>query len=131
MRRTILAAMGAMLLASPATAKSPLEGMWTNPKKSLTVRIAPCGNHWCGEVVKASAKQQAKAARNGVPDLIGDRMLDRITPTGPGRWRGRVYVPQLRRHVGSNIVLKGPNQMSVGGCVAGVICKNQVWTRIS
>ena len=67
-----LAAGVTLLAAAPATAASPIEGLWTNQKKSLVVKIAPCGPAWCGKVVQASARQQAKAAKYGVDDLEGE-----------------------------------------------------------
>lgn len=128
----IIPLLGASLLfaAAPAAAQSPIEGLWANPKKSVVVRIAPCGSAWCGKVVRASAKQQAKAARNGVEDLEGAQMLTGLRPAGPGRWKGQVYVPKVRSKVGSIVTMQTPNRMSVSGCFLGVVCKTQVWTRV-
>jgi uncharacterized protein (DUF2147 family) len=94
------------------------------------VRIAPCGAAWCGEVVKASAREEAKAAKYGMDDLEGEQMLTALKPVGPGRWKGQVYVPKLGRKVGSTVVMPSRNQINVSGCFAGVICKTQVWSRV-
>ena len=123
-------ASAALLSAAPAAAASPLQGLWTNAKRTLVVRIQPCGNSLCGEVVRASERQREKAAEHGISNLIGRDMLTGITPSGPGQWRGRVYVPRFNRQVGSTMVLQGSNQLKIFGCFAAVICKRQVWTRI-
>jgi uncharacterized protein (DUF2147 family) len=116
-----LAAAGAMLaLPVPAEAASPIEG----------VRIAPCGPAWCGKVVSATAREEAKAARYGVDDLEGEQMLTGLKPSGAGRWKGQVYVPKLRRKVGSTVTMSSRNQLKVSGCFAGIVCRTQVWTKV-
>jgi uncharacterized protein (DUF2147 family) len=131
MRTTPIAiALLLMAQAAPAAAANPLAGLWTNPKKTLTVRIAPCGAKMCGEVVRASEKARQKAARQGVPDLVGEPLLNGLTPVGPGKWKGRIYVPRFRTHVGGDFVLEGSGRLRVAGCYAGVVCRKQLWTRV-
>ncbi len=126
-----LAAALTLALPAPALAASPLEGLWTNPKRSVVVRIAPCGPAWCGKVVSATAREEAKAARYGMDELEGEQMLTGLRPAGSGRWKGQVFVPKLGRKVGSTVTIASRNQMKVSGCVAGLFCKTQVWTRVS
>ena len=132
MRPILLLPALALLAAAPApaAAQSPIEGLWMNPKKSVVVRIAPCGPAWCGEVVKASAREEAKAAKYGVEELEGERMLTALKPSGANRWKGQVFVPKLGRKVGSTVTMPSRNQMKVSGCFAGIICRTQVWSRV-
>jgi uncharacterized protein (DUF2147 family) len=120
----------ALLAAPAAAAPSPIEGLWTNAKKSVVVRIAPCGAAWCGKVVSANAREEAKAAKYGVEDLEGEQMLTGLRPSGAGRWKGQVYVPKLGRKVGSTVTMPSRNQIKVSGCFAGIICRTQVWTKV-
>jgi len=127
----IIAAAGAALLAAtPADARSPIEGLWANPKRSIVVKIGPCGPQWCGQVVRASSKAEAKAERQGYDGLRGEKLMTDIRPAGANRWKGKVYVPRIGSHVGSSMVLESPNQLNVSGCVAGIICKKQRWTKV-
>ena len=130
---TFLASALALLATAPtaAAAQSPLEGLWTNPKKSVVVRVAPCGPAWCGKVVSATAREEAKAARYGVDELEGEQMLTGLRPSGANRWKGQVFVPKLGRKVSSTVTMATRNQMKVSGCFAGIICKTQLWTRVS
>ena len=121
----------ALLIAAPAAARSPLEGVWTSPKGHVTVRIAPCGRVLCGEVVEANARSKRRAAKQGVTSLVGERVLNDIEPAGPGKWKGRVFVPRLNTHVGGRITMQGRDRMEVAGCFAAVVCRNAVWRRVS
>ncbi|WP_338502412.1 DUF2147 domain-containing protein [Sphingomonas kaistensis] len=132
MRALILSLFASLMLALPAAASaSPLEGLWTNPKRSVVVRVAPCGNAWCGKVVSATAREEAKAARYGVDELEGEQMLSSLRPAGANRWKGQVFVPKLGRKVGSTVTMTSRTQMKVSGCFMGVVCKTQIWTRVS
>ena len=123
----------ALLTAMPASAAaaSPLEGLWTNPKKSVVVRVAPCGSAWCGKVVSATAREEAKAAKYGMDELEGEQMLSGLRPAGTNKWKGQVFVPKLGRKVGSTVTMASRTQMKVSGCFMGIVCKTQIWTRVS
>ena len=98
----LLAAL-ASLAATPAAAAPGLAGSWTNPARSIIVKIGPCGGTLCGRVVSASAKARADAADAGTSPLVGVELISAIEPTGPGRWRADIFVPDQnggfhRRH---------------------------------
>ena len=129
--KTILATIAAIgLFASPAMAdaKSPIEGRWK--KGNLVIQIAPCGGNLCGTVIRASAKQQAKAERGSGTDLIGARLIRNIDQTGPNTYRASVFLPDRNMHARGTIRQVSPNALAVKGCVLGVICKSQSWQRI-
>lgn len=118
------------LASAPALAASPLEGLWTNPKGNVVVRIAPCGPQLCGKVVRATAKARAKAAEQGTEQLMGKTLLSGLQPAGPNRWKGKVFVPRVGRNVSGNLSLSGSSKLNVQGCVAGLLCKSQSWKRV-
>ena len=127
----------ALLLAigsipATASAKAALEGHWRNPTGSVTVKLAPCGDAWCGTVVDASAKAKASARKGGTPQLIGTRILSGVRPAGSGKYKGRAFDPKRNIHAPATIRLLGPSTLVVKGCVLrGIICKEQRWTRVS
>lgn len=131
MKQLVIALASLAVLAAPAsaTAKSPLEGRWKNGK--MQVVIAPCGKTLCGTVVKASPLQQAKAQRGSGTDLVGARLIEGIEPTGPGTYRGRVFIADRGVHASGTISQVSRNQLKVRGCVLGVICKSKTWDRVS
>jgi len=116
--------------AAPPTASTPI-GVWQNPRHSIEVRVEQCGNELCGKIVAASPEAQQDARDSGVNNLIGVQLLSDYRATGPGRWSGTVYVPDMGRSFSSHIVQATPNTLRISGClIAGFICKSQDWTRL-
>jgi len=113
---------------APATAKGNLEGRWKNGKMEIVIR--PCGGSLCGTVVKASAKQQAKAQRGSGTHLIGARVIDNIQPAGAGVYKANVYVADRDMNARGTIRQVNANRLNVRGCVFGFLCKTTNWDRI-
>ncbi|MGI8704922.1 MAG: DUF2147 domain-containing protein [Sphingomicrobium sp.] len=129
--KTFLAAIAAVAVSSvpaAASAKSPLEGRWKNGKMEIV--ISPCGRTLCGTVVKASPVQQAKAERGSGTDLVGATLIQGIERTGPGTYRGRVFVADRNVHASGTIHQVSRNQLKVRGCVLGVLCRSKTWDRV-
>jgi uncharacterized protein (DUF2147 family) len=128
--KQILAKAGIILFvaAAPAiaSAESSLEGKWANPKRSVIVDVARCGDAFCGTVSWATANNRAKGTTPGT------RVLSNLRPAGDGSYKGSAFEPKRSIH-GSAIVRQiGPNAMVVKGCaIMGLFCKEQRWTRVS
>lgn len=118
--------------ATPAQAAAPIEGKWKNPKGSVIIDVVPCGSAtWCGRVAWASPKARADARKGGTATLVGTSLLTGLKATGPGSYRGRVLLPKRDMHATANVRLASANSLSVRGCViAGMLCKEQRWTRV-
>ena len=126
----LLVALGA--IPAGASAKAALEGQWRNSKGSVTVRVAPCGDAYCGTVVDASSKAKATASKGGTPRLIGTRILTGVRAAGGGEYKGRAFDPKRNIHAPATIRLLGPSTLIIKGCVLrGIVCKEQRWTRVS
>jgi uncharacterized protein (DUF2147 family) len=124
--------LAAALLGAPALAASPIEGQWTNPAHSVTVRIAACGQALCGRVVSASAHAKAKAAAGGTPRLVGAELMSGLEPIGEGAWRGDFFVPDRNLRATGELHLLGPRTIEIEGCaLPGVLCKTQQWSKVA
>jgi uncharacterized protein (DUF2147 family) len=133
MKRTAITAASILVaIAMPAlaSAQGALEGHWRNPKGSVTVRVAPCGNGYCGTVVQASASAKATAARGGTAHLIGTQILSDMHANGSGTFKGQVFDPKRNLHAPATIRLDG-DTLVVKGCIIAFVCKEQRWTRVS
>ena len=123
-----LACFGALTAAAPAS--EALTGVWRNPQGSVHVDIRPCAAAMCGVVVWASHKATEDARRGGTEHLVGTSLLRDFVERPGGKWRGKVFIPDLRKTVGGTIELTGPGTFKARSCALGVVCRTQTWTRI-
>lgn len=109
-----------------AAAQAALEGKWANPKHSVIVNVAPCGNAFCGTVSWANAKNRGKGVGPGT------RVLSDLRHQGGGVYKGKAYEPKRGISGSATVHQVGPDVMVVKGCaVMGLFCKEQRWTRVS
>ncbi|MFL6741618.1 MAG: DUF2147 domain-containing protein [Sphingomicrobium sp.] len=124
----ILTKLALLLLVVPvsAQAQAALEGRWTNPKHSVIVKVARCGNALCGTVSWASPRNKEKGVTPGT------RVLSDLKPLSDGLYRGRALEPKRNISGSATVRQDGPNVMVVKGCaVLGLVCREQRWTRVS
>ena len=80
----------------------------------------------------AAASDQAKAdaKRGGTETLVGTLLMTGFKAAGPGKWRGRLFIPDMNRRSKAELRMFGAGQLKVTGCAVGrMICKSQVWTQ--
>jgi uncharacterized protein (DUF2147 family) len=114
------------IAASPADA--PIEGRWRSPGGNSIIEIAPCGSALCGTVAWASDKAKKDAAK-ATDKLIGTQLLTGLEEKKPGRWQGKLFVPDRNMRVLAKIQLANPQKLKVSGCAAKVLCNSQIWNR--
>lgn len=114
---------------SAAAAPDGIEGLWRSPGGNSIVSIAPCGANLCGTVVWASAKAKKDASKT-TPELVGTPLLTALQQRSPGKWHGRLFIPDRNMRVTAKIELAGSQQLKVSGCLAGkALCKSELWAR--
>jgi uncharacterized protein (DUF2147 family) len=113
----------ALLQAVPS-----IEGRWRSPGGNSIIDVAPCGEAWCGTVAWASERAK-QDARKGTDQLIGTQLLTDLVEKQPGRWQGRIFIPDRNMRATAKLQLIAPDQLKVSGCVARVLCSSQVWKR--
>ena len=122
----------ATVSSAPASAGEPIEGVWKNRPNTLIVRIAPCGGALCGTVIRAAEDAKESVRSAGAPNLVGTRILSGLRQSSAGSYKGDIFNPNLNLHAAGTLTLESPSVMLVRGCVlAGLICKQQHWIRIS
>lgn len=137
--RWMVALAGALMVATPIAAQAgagggalPVASEWRNPRNTVRIRLTPCGeDRMCGIVTWASDKAKADARRGGTEKLVGANLFRDFRQVAPGQYKGRVFVPDLNRTFSGHMQIQGDSMIGKGCILAGLICKQQVWTRIS
>ena len=118
----------AMVVATPAMAADPLEGLWqTEPDDGAYayVQIAPCGAALCGTMVRTFNSDGEYKSEN-----LGRQLVIDMMPAGNGRYKGKVWRPSNDKIYIGRINLSG-NGLKMKGCVAGgLLCASQSWARV-
>ncbi len=136
MRPAIIAAALA-LMATPALAAAPIEGMWNTPVEHGVIEIYKCGEAFCGHVVnsdiiKANPNQTDERNHDSSlrsRPLKGLVILNGFTG-GPKEWKGgSVYNPEDGGTYHGSIVVEDADTLKLTGCIIVPLCKTQVWHR--
>jgi uncharacterized protein (DUF2147 family) len=118
------------MLCGTAFAGDPT-GTWLSQSGETKVRIAPCGGEFCGTIVWT--KGGGKDEKNPDPALrgralAGVQMIFGMKPSGSG-YAGRLYNYADGKTYSGKLKTVGDDKLQLSGCVMGVFCKRQTWTR--
>ena len=129
----------AMLSFTPAYAGITPSGTWSMGK--VTVKVTECGPGICANIVALKEpiskidgkpkvdRENPVAAKRSRP-LIGLAVMNGMKPAGEGKWKGTIYNPDDGKTYAATVRLSG-DSMKVQGCVAGIFCKTNNFTRIN
>jgi uncharacterized protein (DUF2147 family) len=106
-------------------------GIWRNAKDSVHIEIRRCAEAICGKVIWANDKAKADARKGGTDPLVGAELLREFRQDRKGRWRGKVFVPDIGQTFHGTIALLDANSLKARGCLfVGIVCKSRIWTRV-
>ena len=134
MTTTAIMALALAFLAGPAAAQTAdPSGVWQSETGDTRVRIARCGDAYCGTIVavRGEAKDvnnpnEALRSRN----LVGVRMIEEIRPVQGGGFQGQLYNFRDGKTYTGKMTLKSASALELSGCVlGGLICRSQTWTK--
>ncbi len=131
MWRALPSAIALAMLSAMALAAEPT-GTWLSQSGETKVRIAPCGSEFCGTIVWV--KSDTKDVNNPDPSLrgrslVGVGMVFGMKPAGNG-YSGKLYNFTDGKTYSGKLKTVGSDRLELSGCVMGVFCKRQTWTRV-
>jgi uncharacterized protein (DUF2147 family) len=113
LRKTILAAAAVFAFSlSAAWAVEPIEGNWKT-QSGETAAITNCGGAYC--VTLKTGKHSGK-------------QIGKMTGTGD-KYKGSITDPANDKTYSGSASISG-SSMRMRGCVLGVLCKSQTWTKM-
>lgn len=138
MRILTLIAAALAAIAMPATAQAdpaPITGDWRTKDERAIIRVARCGDSYCGRIQRFLVPEPAGGAydtRNPRRNLrsrhlLGIAVFWNLRPDG-GDWEGNGYSPEDGRYFTAQLRRLPSGQLEVKGCVI-VFCRTQVWER--
>jgi uncharacterized protein (DUF2147 family) len=107
-------------LAGAANAAEPY-GLWLRPSTSTQVRFYDCGGKLCGKIV--SVKEEARKKEVGTV-IMG------AAKTGDNKWEGDLLDAETGKVYSGVVTLEGPSALNLKGCIMGLLCKGETWTKV-
>jgi uncharacterized protein (DUF2147 family) len=135
-RTTAGLAGAALLLAGSAGLAAPGQagpaGTWRTEKGDAMIRVVDCGGQYWGVV--AWEKTPGTDRKNPNPALqsrptLGMPVLLGMRQDQGDRWSGHIYNAEDGQTYDSHVKLTGPDRLRVEGCVLGIMCGGENWTR--
>jgi uncharacterized protein (DUF2147 family) len=119
----ILLSAAAMAAASASPAFADPSGLWLRDNGNSRVRIAKCGEAFCGTLV------WVKDADG--PAKPGQRIFYDMKPSGDNAWSGKAFNPEDGKTYSGKLTLAG-STMTTSGCVlGGMICRSVAWRKVN
>jgi uncharacterized protein (DUF2147 family) len=130
------AGLALLLIAHTSAAATEVIGRWLTSSGGV-VQIDPCGTSVCGRIVSApelAARPDQTDVKNKDPaertrPLRGLIILSGFHQSGDAWAGGWIYDPHVGSTYKSTMEPLDPRTLKVTGCVAGVLCQSQTWTR--
>lgn len=122
LRRRLAAATILALLSAPAAqAANEPYGVWLRPEAGQQFSFYDCGGLLCAKLVSVKNAEEQSA--------IGTVILRGATKSGAKEWRGKLYNTKDGNTYDGVITLKSANELTLKGCLWGVLCKGETWRR--
>jgi len=136
MRSHLTACAMALLVTGtlPAAADPQPTGEWRTADGRANIRIDNCAGVLWGviswEKEPGIDTENPDPARRSRPTL-GLPILRAMKPTRPGLWEGEVYNADNGKTYSSRISLTAPDVLKIEGCLLGLLCGGENWTRVA
>ncbi|MGN6573303.1 MAG: DUF2147 domain-containing protein [Pseudolabrys sp.] len=133
LRHAVAAAFAACALAAPvANAEDGPSGMWRVEDGKALIRIVDCGGQYWGVV--AWEQTPGTDSKNPNPALrsrptLGMPVLLALKADHQGEWRGHIYNAEDGQTYDSHVKMAGAGRLRVEGCVMGIMCGGETWSR--
>ena len=120
---------------TPALAADPT-GDWKVADGVANIRVAECNGGMWGAVSWEKTpggrdKNNPDASKQSRPSLGMPILIDMKKKAGVDQWEGQVYNAKDGQFYSSTIKPVGSDQLEIQGCVLGILCGGETWTRVA
>jgi uncharacterized protein (DUF2147 family) len=116
-----LLALGSIGAASAAELREPY-GLWLRPEGGVKFSFYDCGGLLCAKVVGATRPEDQAG--------VGTVILRGAKKTSENEWRGKLFNSEDGKIYDGYITVKSNDELTLKGCILGVLCGGETWKRI-
>jgi len=115
----------ALALGSPAGANESIDphGLWLRPEGGVRFSFYDCGGLLCAKVVGATKAEDQSG--------VGTVILRGAAKISANEWKGKLYNAEDGKTYDGFITLKSDSELTVKGCLMGILCSGETWKRIA
>jgi uncharacterized protein (DUF2147 family) len=115
---------GALALGGAALASESLDphGTWLRAEGGVRFSFYDCGGLLCAKVVGADRAED----RSG----IGTVILQGAKKVAANEWKGKLYNADDGKTYDGVITVKSGGELTVKGCIMGILCGGETWKRV-
>lgn len=130
---TPLAALALAVLGPASAHAAGPAGEWWVHDKDARIQIVDCAGAMWGVI--SWEKMPGKDAHNPDPHLrdrpmLGVPIVLGMTANGENKWSGMIYNSAFGQTVPGTIALRPDDTLRITGCVLGLLCGGENWTRV-
>lgn len=116
---------GAMAFGVAASASENIDphGIWLRPEGGVRFSFYDCGGLLCAKVVGAQRAEDQSG--------IGTVILRGATKVSANEWKGKLYNADDGKTYDGYITVKSNDELTVKGCLMGILCGGETWKRVS
>jgi uncharacterized protein (DUF2147 family) len=116
---TFAAAAAIVLSAAPAMADP--SGVWLRDNGNSRVRIAKCGDAYCGTLIWVKDPES--------PSKAGQRIFYDMKENGANSYSGKAFNPEDGKTYAGKLTLSGASMTTSGCALGGLICRSVSWRK--
>jgi uncharacterized protein (DUF2147 family) len=113
----------ALLAISASPSLADPSGIWLRENGNARVRIAKCGDAFCGTLVWVKDPDG--------PSKVGQRVFYDMKSSGENAWSGRAFNPEDGRTYAGKLTLSGSTMTTSGCALGGMICRSFNWRKVN
>jgi uncharacterized protein (DUF2147 family) len=114
-------ALCAVATSADAAANDP-HGVWMRPEGGEQFSFYDCGGLLCAKLISVK-KSEDQAS-------VGTVILRGAVKSGANEWKGKLYNAEDGKTYDGFITVKTPNELTLKGCLWGVLCSGETWKRV-
>jgi uncharacterized protein (DUF2147 family) len=116
-------------------------GIWLTQAGDAKIRISHCSTTLCGTIVWLKVPVNSATGKPQVDDknanpaltkrpIIGINIFKAMKAVANNKWSGAIYNADDGNSYSSDVIVAGPKKLEVRGCVMGILCGGETWTKV-